>query len=338
MSYAMRSLTRKALAWDAGLLPRLLLGLALTAAPAAGAPAPGPADEPSRDGGSAEVRFPTPTRHALVRQPPGPGQGLYGAGAVIVHPQAPGRALTVVRVEPTHLLVREEPAGRPQALRPGDPLPGCPGWTLAGTVLVDTVHYRYREVARIGHLDPVLVALEGGRALVEVEVVRAAGPASIVPAEGTKGSVAGPGPPRRPTRDAALLRSVPIQETAPDRYDVPAADLQAALAQAGRVLAELAPGVVPMYSTAGGMAYRLTSAAGDGVLGRQGFTVWAPKLAERAGIESGDTILRVNGVPVDGFPSLFRIYQQVRRTPALATIQVDLDRGGTRLTKTYRLR
>ena len=204
--------------------------------------------------------------------------------------------------------------------------------------LVDTVHYRYREVARIGHLDPVLVALEGGRALVEVEVVRAAGPASIVPAEGTKGSVAGPGPPRRPTLDAALLRSVPIQETAPDRYDVPAADLQAALAQAGRVLAELAPGVVPMYSTAGGMAYRLTSAAGDGVLGRQGFTVWAPKLAERAGIESGDTILRVNGVPVDGFPSLFRIYQQVRRTPALATIQVDLDRGGTRLTKTYRLR
>ena len=322
MSHALRFHARDCWAWDVAWLPLLLLGLALTAVPADGAPAPGPADEPNRDGGSAEVRFPTPTRHALVRQPPGPGQGLYGAGAVIVHPQAPGRALTVVRVEPTHLLVREGPAGRPQALRPGDPLPGCPGWTLAGTVLVDTVHYRYREVARIDHLDPVLVALEGGRALVEVEVVRAAGP----------------GPPRRPTRDAALLRSVPIQETAPDRYDVPAADLQAALAQAGRVLAELAPGVVPTFSTTAGVAYRLTSAAGDGVLGRQGFTVWAPKLAERAGIESGDTILRVNGVPVDGFPSLFRIYQQVRRTPALATIQVDLDRGGTRLTKTYRLR
>jgi membrane-associated protease RseP (regulator of RpoE activity) len=256
---------------------------------------------------------------------------------VIVHPQARGQALTVVRVEPTHLLVREGPAGRPQALRPGDPLPGCPGWTLAGTVLVDAVHYRYRPVARIGHLDPVLVALEGGRALVEVEVVRAVGPASGVPATGMASSVTSPGPPRRPTLDAALLRSVPIQETGPDRYDVPAVDLQAALAHAGRVLAELAPGVVPTYSAAG-VEYRLTSAAGDGVLGRQGFTVWAPKLAERAGIAVGDTILSVNGVPVDGFASLFRIYQQVRRTPALATIQVDLDRGGTRLTKTYRLR
>jgi S1-C subfamily serine protease len=66
--------------------------------------------------------------------------------------------------------------------------------------------------------------------------------------------------------------------------------------------------------------------------------VTSPKLAARAGIEAGDTILRVNGVPVDGFPSLFRIYQQVRRTPALATVQVELDRGGSRVTKTYRLR
>lgn len=44
------------------------------------------------------------------------------------------------------------------------------------------------------------------------------------------------------------------------------------------------------------------------------------QLAARAGIEVGDTILSVNGVPVDGFASLFRIYQQVRRSPALGTI------------------
>jgi S1-C subfamily serine protease len=84
--------------------------------------------------------------------------------------------------------------------------------------------------------------------------------------------------------------------------------------------------------------YHITSAASDGVLGRQGFTVWAPKLAARAGIEVGDTILSVNGIPVDGFPSLYRIYQQVRRTPALATVQVELERGGSRVTKTYRVR
>jgi membrane-associated protease RseP (regulator of RpoE activity) len=202
-------------------------------------------------------------------------------------------------------------------------------------VLVDAVHYRYRAVERIAHLDPVLVGLEGARALVEVEVARPAGPAAEIPATGTDRSGTGPAPPRRPTLDATFLAQVPIQESAPDRYEVRAADVEAVLAHAGRVLA---PGVVPMYSVAGGVEYRITSAASDGVLGRQGFTVTAPKLAERAGIELGDTILSVNGVPVDGFVSFFRIYQQVRHTPALATVQVELDRGGTRLTKTYRLR
>ena len=44
---------------------------ALTAAPAAGATAPRPADDPRPgDGGSAEVRFPTPVHHAIVLQPP----------------------------------------------------------------------------------------------------------------------------------------------------------------------------------------------------------------------------------------------------------------------------
>ena len=338
MSHGTRWRARDYLSWAEGLLPGLLLALALTAAPAAAAPGPSPDNVGHPDGGSAEVRFPTPARHAVVLRQPGAVRGLYGGGDVIVHPQAPGRTLTVVRVEPTHLLVQEGAAGRPQALRPGAPLPGFPGWTFAGAALVDTVHYRYRRVERVVHLDPVLVSLEGARAIVEVEVVRSPAPASGVPATGPAGSVAGPGPPGRPTLDATLLGQVHVRETGPDRYDVRAAEVQAVLDNAGRVLAELAPGVVPTYSTAGGVEYRLTSAGSDGVLGRQGFTVWAPKLAARAGIEVGDTILSVNGVPVDGFASLFRIYQQVRRTPALATVQVDLDRGGTRLTKTYRLR
>ena len=245
---------------------------------------------------------------------------------MIVHPHEPGRALTVVRVEPSHLLVRAGASGRPQVLRAGDPLPGVPGRTFAGTVLLDAVHYRYRRVERLVHWDPVLVALDGARALVEVEVALPTGPAAGVPSAGTDGPGADLGPPGRPTLDAAFLSQVHVREAGPDRYDVRAADVQAVLEHAGRVLAELAPGVVPTVSTTAGVQYRITSAAGDGVLGRQGFTVWAPKLAARAGIELGDTILSVNGVPVDGFPSLFQIYQQVRRTPALATVQIELER------------
>jgi hypothetical protein len=338
MSHAMRSRARDRRAGNACLLPVLLLVSALTAVPAAGATAPRQEDDPGRDGGSAEVRFPTPARHAIVQQPPGPVRGLYGAGDVIVHPQDPGRALTVVRVAPSHLIVREGARGGAQVVRPGDPLPGVPGRTFVGTVLLDAVHYRYRRVARVVHWDPVLVALEGARALVEVEVAHPTGSAAGVPAAGTDGPGAGRGSPGRTTLDAAFLSQVQIREAAPDRYDVRAAEVQAVLEHAGRVLAELAPGVLPTFSTTGGVQYWITSAASDGVLGRQGFTVWAPKLAARAGIELGDTILSVNGVPVDGIASLYRIYQQVRRTPALATVQVELERGGTRVTKTYRFR
>jgi hypothetical protein len=338
MSQAVRSRVRDGRSRDACLLPVLLLVSALTAVPAAGATAPRQEDDPSLDGGSAEVRFPTPARHAVVLQQAGQVRALYGCGDVIVHPHEPGRALTVVRVEPSHLMVREGARGGAQVVHAGDPLPGVPGRTFAGTVLLDAVHYRYRRVARVVHLDPVLLALDGARALLEVEVAYPAGPAAGVPAAATDGPVAGLGSPVRPTLDVTLLSQVQVRETAPDRYDVRAAEVQAVLENAGRVLAELAPGVVPTLSTTGGVQYRITSAASDGVLGRQGFTVWAPKLAARAGIEPGDTILSVNGVPVDGIASLYRIYQQVRHTPALATIQMEVERGGTRVTKTYRLR
>lgn len=119
---------------------------------------------------------------------------------------------------------------------------------------------------------------------------------------------------------------------------MPAADAQALLENAGSVLADLAPMVLPNLSLQTGLQYQITSAAGDGVLSKQGFTVTAPKLAERAGLQMGDTILRVNGQPVDGFASLYAIFRTVRQDPALHTVQVELDRRGTRLTKSYRIR
>lgn len=318
--------------------PVLTLAIMLTGAPIDAANPPDRDDGTTPGAGSAEVRFPTPSRHAIVVRQPGPVRALYGGGDTIVHPQEPGRALTVVRVEPNHLMVREGASGRPQVLRTGDAAPGFPGRIFSGTVLIDAVHYRYRRVERVVHVDPVLVTLEGSRAVLEVEVARRAGSTPLILSEGTDGSSAGPSLPKRTTLDATLLTQARVRELASDRYEVQAADVQAVLENAGRVLAELGPGVLPTYSTTGGVQYRITSAASDGVLGRQGFTVTAPKLAERAGIEVGDTILSVNGVPVDGFGSLYQIYQQVRRNRATATVQVELERRGNRLTKTYRVR
>lgn len=54
----------------------------------------------------------------------------------------------------------------------------------------------------------------------------------------------------------------------------------------------------------------------------------APRLAERAGIQVGDTILTVNGQSVDGFANLYGIFRAARQDPALSTVQVELDRRG----------
>jgi hypothetical protein len=56
-----------------------------------------------------------------------------------------------------------------------------------------------------------------------------------------------PAPPVRPTLDAALLSQVRVRALAPDRYEVPATEVQAVLENAGCVLAELAPGVVSSF-------------------------------------------------------------------------------------------
>jgi len=287
---------------------------------------------------STEIRFPAPVRYAVILREPGTVRTLSTRGDVLFHPNDPSRSWTVERVEAEVLFLREGPRGRPKPLRPGTPIPGVPGLRFTGTVLLDQVHYRYKAVERVAHPEPVLVALEGTRATLEVEVLRPAPPAgggaprTAVPR--------GPEPvsPARARLDAEVLGKVRVREVAPGLYDVNAADAQAALEDTGRVLGEVWPAVQPTLSLQAGLQYRITSAASDGVLTAQGFTVTAPKLAERFGIQAGDTILRVNGQPVDGFASLYGIYRTVQGDPALRTVQVELLRQGTRLTKTYRIR
>jgi hypothetical protein len=291
------------------------------------------------DPGRAEIRFPEPVRYAIVRQAPGEIRMLYARGDIIFHPKHPTGALTIERVEAEAVVLREAPRGRVHVLPVGGPLPGFPGWTVSGTVLLMELHYRYRVVDRLRHPEPVLVALEGSRAVLEVEVLRSAAPAGGGgPFEAAAPPGLDPAAPARATLDGELLEKVRVRETSPGLYEVPAADVQAVLDNAGRVLTDLWPSVQPHLSLQAGLEYRITSAAGDGVLSRQGFTVTAPKLAERAGVQVGDTILSVNGKPVDGFASLYGIFRAVRQDPALRTVQVELDRRGTRLTQTYRIR
>ncbi|MCI0372501.1 MAG: PDZ domain-containing protein, partial [candidate division NC10 bacterium] len=333
--------------WGAVLLAVLAGGLPAAGAPAiwppAGEPA-GPEGHVRLDPGRAEIRLPAPVRYAIILQSQAPQavRILAAPGDVLFHPEEPTRALTVLRVEPGALTVRAGPRGRGQALPVGSLLPGFPGWHFTETVLLQELHYRYQVVDRLLHPDPVLVALEGARALLAVEVLRpgagspTAPPGPAGPAPAPDGSPAAP--PARALLDGELLEKVRVREAGPGLYEVPAADVQAMLENAGRVLADLWPTVQPSLSLQTGLQYQISSAAGDGILSGQGFTLTAPKLAARVGLQVGDTILSVNGRPVDGFASLYGIFRAVRQDPALRTVQVELERRGTRLTQTYRIR
>lgn len=337
------------LSWGTLVLVALAIAAPTAAAPVAGAPPPGQDALVTLGASSAEIRFPAPVRHAILLREPGKIRTLYARGDILFHPQDASRSLHVERVEPAALVVRTGPRGRAQTLRVGSPLPGFPGLTFSGTVLLEELHYRYQVGSGPGDLDPVLVVLEGARAVLEVKVPRTISvPAQPAPSppppgetradEGTAQPTPPPTPPARALLDGDLLEKVRVRESAPGLYEVNAGDVEAVLENTGQVLAELAPLVLPTLTLKTGLQYRITSAAGDGVLSAQGFTVTAPRLAERAGIEVGDTILSVNRQPVDGFASLYRIFREVRRDPTLHTVHVELDRRGTRLTKTYRVR
>ena len=64
----------------------------------------------------------------------------------------------------------------------------------------------------------------------------------------------------------------------------------------------------------------------------------SPNLASRAGLEVGDRIVEVNGMPIDGIGSLMRVYQQVKCTPSLGMVSVTVERHDLPVTLTYRIR
>jgi hypothetical protein len=304
----------------------------VAAGSAAGATLPGPIP---RDGqASAEIRLASPTHYAIVLHQVEKIRTLHATGDAIFHPQDPARSLRVEHVEPGSLRVRPSRWKRSQTLLAGSAIPGYPALTFIRTVLLEAVEYRYKVVDRIVHKDPILVALEGSKAVLEVEAPR---PTMAVESLTPRTPVP-PDRPARATLDAGTLEQVRVREVGPDLYEVPTADVRPVLENVGRVLVGFAPSVLPTLSRKDGLQYQITSAASDGILTPRGFVVTSPKMAARAGIEQGDRILSVNGIPVDSLGSLYGIYRHVQRDPDLSAVRVDLERRGSHLTKTYRIR
>jgi S1-C subfamily serine protease len=81
--------------------------------------------------------------------------------------------------------------------------------------------------------------------------------------------------------------------------------------------------------------FAVTSELIEGVLSAKGFVVTDPRRTRAIGIEAGDTITRINGYPPTG---LLAVIIALQRDPDRAAVVLEIDRGGTRLVRSHRVR
>jgi hypothetical protein len=215
------------------------------------------------------------------------------------------------------------PLGGRQAVRvrPGQSLPGAPGLVFRQAVLVKAVEYRHRPVERRGRKtlngELYLVGVTGGRAILQRDV----------------------DPPPSPTEVMEnRLAAVRIVEAGPRTWEVSAGDVQVAMESGEAIIADAVSNSRLDLSGEGGIGLEIKTPLADVRLDGRGFLITSPNLARRAGLQMGDRILQVDGVPIDGLARLVQVYRSLRRDVSRRVIQVTIERGQQPLTLTYRVR
>jgi hypothetical protein len=288
---------------------------------------------------TAEVTFATPQRFAVVSELGSKRQRLYGVGDTLADSGNVGQGMTIERIGRGRVQLRGSSTRRLLWVVEGDLVPGFADCRLVRTPLLKGMDYQYVVTTNPLDSEPRLLSIRGDRAALEIDVAPPRALPTVAPpqASGTAGTDDQiPNLSRK--LDATLLGRVRMTATGPNAYEVNAADVQELLDHSGRVLAEAWPTVWPIVSLRDGVNLRVRSPVADGVFESQGFRVTSPNLAQRAGIEMGDVILTVNGQAVNSFGDLYLLYQQVRRDPRLSLVEVSLERNGSLVTKSYRIR
>ncbi len=298
-------------------------------------PMPGKAPPVRSSQSSAEITLSARNPYALVLHLHSKVRTLYGRNDTLFDPRDPMRSFTFLQVQAGTVLLRDNRTGRTWSRRIGDSLPDLPQHILATTVMLDRLHYHYRVVERVTRTESMLVSLKGSLAVLEQEVAAAvpappptasAADSSVVPAEKLR------------SLNPTLARLTRVKKLDGDTYEMSAAEIIPALKNAGQVVSDLELMISPTLSVQHGLGFRITSALADGILNHQGFSVTNSKIAQVFGIEVGDRILRINKRPVTDPQSAWWVYQEFMIENRHKTeIRVDIGRGDSLLTKTYRV-
>jgi Beta-propeller repeat len=142
-----------------------------------------------------------------------------------------------------------------------------------------------------------------------------------------------------PVASAPVGRSEKAQR-APGAPGTLAAPGHSQAAQAALDLTNLVGGKVSVrplnpFASRGERRFAVTSELIEGILSADGFVVTDPRRAQALGIEAGDTIVRVNGYPPTGLVAAITTLQ---RDPDRAAVVLEIDRGGTRIVQSHRVR
>jgi S1-C subfamily serine protease len=134
------------------------------------------------------------------------------------------------------------------------------------------------------------------------------------------------------------LAAIQLNQVMPLVWEVDAKDVQAAMESGEAIINNaLSQGRVNA-SIAGGMELEVRTPIADVRVDRKGFLITSPNLARRAGLQVGDRILGLNGLPIDGFFALLRAYRSIKNDSSTRTITLTIERNEQPLTLTYKIR
>lgn len=308
------------------MIRRGLAGAALVAVLVAAAVAAGAAAPPGGEERPGAVRLlgsrllGQPAWMGVIADPSGT-RFLVGENEPVFPAGAHAPLGQVRRVTPVQVEIALAGGREPVRVYPGRRLPGPGGLTLRDVVRVARLEYRQRTVARGAERrlagEYYLETVVDGLAVLQRDVEPPPPPLELL---------------------AQQLAVVRVAQVGPGSWEVDGGQLFATVRAGEPVIWETLRSSGLELSGGGGLGLAVETPVVDARIDRRGFLVASPKLAERAGLRMGDRIVGVNGTPIDGFATLFSVYQQLRTNPELTTVRVEVERGGASLTLTYRLR
>lgn len=248
-------------------------------------------------------------------------QLLVEAGEPIFRDDDPHPLGVVRAVTPVGLTVALSQGGREIRVPPGRSLPGAGELVFRDAALVQTLEYRHRVVDRgsrkvlAGEL--YLVGLRGKRAILQRDTEPPPSPTEIM---------------------EKRLAAIQIIQAAPRVWEVNARDVQAAMESGEAIFNHALNESRVDISRAHGIGLELKTPIADVRVDRSGFLITSPNLASRAGLQVGDRILGVNGMPIDGYGGLVRAYRHIKNDSSIRTVSLTIERNEQPLTFTYRVR